>query len=976
MPPSVFISYSRRASRESAVRLFEALGGAPETFLDTEEIKPGQPFPEKLANAILDARVVVVFAEASYFSRWYCLRELQLSLAPYQQLLGYPNVDASELAVNLTHIVVVFPPANGNAPPSLDELPPIPRVGNWPRADELDRVIALIEKARHAFPLSIRQRLGPKYSDALEKTLISESALPDPARIPGPFYAADGIQESLAERFVGRADELWLIHFKLFTIQSYSASAVPRTVVLHGSGGFGKSRLAIEYLWRYAKYYPGGIFWINAEAPEHTLTEHFYNILKELNPVTEYIDERDMERRKKDIHRMLARAAREIALEKAILFIIDNVPEPSENIDEESLKTWCPAIPHVSILATSRFDFGIVNRSYKTIFVNPLRSEDSVQLLSQDVARINLLEEAQWTRIAEWAGNMPVALELLNRLLLFKSLTPLALFNQTGATATDEIDKLRVDLDGNLAKGKLPGITKIFTPSYQKLKPDEQRAARLLSQLEPTPIPDSIVSALSAIFTPGIRATLMNRAFVQSVRDPSNSLFGQMHRIVADFLRSQSVDVSADVSLLISALINLLSESDFNDSGHENSTKVNPAVLSHAGYLLNRAFADEFEINAELVIKLSRRVGEYYYRKGNYAGARHFQREALNHARAAGLSANPEVINILYNNALTRHALGDFEEALALIDQVLKICDAVMASDNPLRINALLAKAEILVARGGRQRRDEANSLIEEARQLCEQSIDEAHSAVHMSAINSLALMYFEQGRYGDSVTLLEKLLTISGQDSKRALKYMVNLAAGLSKLGRFDEALKLETRVRDRRQQLFGFDDPETLTAAMNLALTQLSLGNHVAAIELLEPTVKLLRESLGDTDRRSITALCAFGDALFDSDTNSAWDNYKSALAASEKRFGTQDLETRLIADKVLRATYKLNRASETHEIMRIYFSWLVPEFCNDIPQSIEALAPALASIQNWIAGCTDVNGKVMPEHRLSPRHLIVGS
>jgi hypothetical protein len=70
MTKPVFISYARRASATHALALHAALGGEDGlAFLDTAEIENGQQFPQVLAQAVLGARVVVIFAEEAYFTR-------------------------------------------------------------------------------------------------------------------------------------------------------------------------------------------------------------------------------------------------------------------------------------------------------------------------------------------------------------------------------------------------------------------------------------------------------------------------------------------------------------------------------------------------------------------------------------------------------------------------------------------------------------------------------------------------------------------------------------------------------------------------------------------------------------------------------------------------------------------------------------------------------------------------------------------
>jgi hypothetical protein len=66
MPHPVFISYARKTCREPAEELHRELGGESGlAFLDTSDIEAGEQFPRILVDALLDAKVIVVFADES-----------------------------------------------------------------------------------------------------------------------------------------------------------------------------------------------------------------------------------------------------------------------------------------------------------------------------------------------------------------------------------------------------------------------------------------------------------------------------------------------------------------------------------------------------------------------------------------------------------------------------------------------------------------------------------------------------------------------------------------------------------------------------------------------------------------------------------------------------------------------------------------------------------------------------------------------
>ena len=89
MSHPVFISYTRTTSRQQAEALHRELGEL--AFFDTSDIETGEQFPEELVNALLDAKVVVVFIDERYFQRWYCRKELETALKPFEVLSTQPG---------------------------------------------------------------------------------------------------------------------------------------------------------------------------------------------------------------------------------------------------------------------------------------------------------------------------------------------------------------------------------------------------------------------------------------------------------------------------------------------------------------------------------------------------------------------------------------------------------------------------------------------------------------------------------------------------------------------------------------------------------------------------------------------------------------------------------------------------------------------------------------------------------------------
>ena len=102
--------------------------------------------------------------------------------------------------------------------------------------------------------------------------------------------------------------------------------------------------------------------------------------------------------------------------------MIDNIPEAAPGAAPPSIAGFCPALDAVTVLATSRQD--TQEQGVSTIRVDTLERDPAIVLLTDGVPGPGALSWADWGRISEWVGDLPIALDLLNRLLALESITP------------------------------------------------------------------------------------------------------------------------------------------------------------------------------------------------------------------------------------------------------------------------------------------------------------------------------------------------------------------------------------------------------------------------------------------------------------------------------------------------------------------------------------------------------------------------
>jgi hypothetical protein len=179
----------------------------------------------------------------------------------------------------------VLPP-DGVRPLDMWNLPPELQQIAWPTARDFATVAAQVRSRLTTAPLTLAERLEATVgAEKFRREWLEVTQLPPPERVPpGTPSVVPSEPRSLDQQFVGRADDLWRIHDTLTTRRGESLSAAALTGWIEGGAGVGKSTLASEYFWRFGpRYYPGGLFWIDAE---RTLEPQYYQVARALNPAT------------------------------------------------------------------------------------------------------------------------------------------------------------------------------------------------------------------------------------------------------------------------------------------------------------------------------------------------------------------------------------------------------------------------------------------------------------------------------------------------------------------------------------------------------------------------------------------------------------------------------------------------------------------------------------------------------------------
>jgi tetratricopeptide (TPR) repeat protein len=894
MPQPVFISYARDASRDKAEALHEALGGRT-TFLDTRDIEPGERFPETLVDALFNAKVVVIFAEPRYFTRWYCLLEFRIARTPFLRVAERPDATTKEKEDALHGLVVAMPLRGVDA--MMERFPPLIQARNWPAVDDIDAIAALVNAELAADPPPLRERYASVADvDGGRAFLLEATRLPPPQRIGNiRFVPQVGLAPTIADAFVGRADDLWRIHDLLWTERGDPASAAGLTGSIEATGGFGKTRLALEYLYRFGpRFFRGGLFWINAESDAEL---QLYDVLQALTPQTPDIS--IVRQTSGGVPGAVARAIRARPDDAPTpLFIIDNVPETEPGQRPRPLTTWCPVIGEVPVLTTSRTRVALGSGGgVVSLPIDTLHPDAAVELLANGTPR-NAITKAEWEHIAEWVGHLPLALEVLNRLLRSGAMTPRVLLDlsrheRPGAAVDQAMESIR----HAVPEGALRGITEAFSASYKLLTPEEQYAARLIAWMAPVPIPTFVVDAFgSEVFAPGVRAKLRNRSFVTGVRDDAGSYFGVMHRVLADFVRARSERPDEDAETVGSLLAGLM-------RSQEGSGKAGAGVVRDCAAVVIAVFANWSAIltahTHPTMSNLGNAVGILLAEWGHPAFAGEVFTLLVSQSERWLSTEDPEYLVFLKNLANTRRARGDYAGAQELQEHVLRAREGILGDEHP---DTLLSMISIANLRRDRGDYTGAEELEQRALETARRVLGDEHSTTllalgnlantrhqlgnlagaqqleelalqtrrrvlgnehrdTLTSLTNLAITLANRGNLAEARALQQQAcdgwIRAYGDEHPHTLDALQNLANTLAELGDFEEARTIHERILARRKAIFGDDHPDTLRSMNDVAAVRRDLGDLAGAEELQQQVLDARRHILGDEHPYTLSAM-----------------------------------------------------------------------------------------------------------------------
>jgi tetratricopeptide (TPR) repeat protein len=507
---------------------------------------------------------------------------------------------------------------------------------------------------------------------------------------------------SLGGLFAGRDEDLADLHTALL-----GAKGAP--VALHGLGGIGKTRLAIEYAWSREAVYSALLFVSASDGA--ALNAGLAGLT-----AFEILDLPEKEAR--DDATKITAVLRWLESNPNWLMILDNVDDRAAVAEVAKLMPRLKG-GHIVITArASNFPAGV-----RKLEVSTLDESAAAQFLLDrtEADRSKSKDDAALARtLARELGGLALGLE------------------QAGAhIATDRIGIARYLKLWSESRDRLLGWTDealtgsdrtlatTWATSVAKLKPESRRLLERLAFLAPDPVPDSLLD----VAVPGeasntdayeARANLYAYSLITRVTAEDDSQWGfVVHRLVQDFARRAMSEESWRQALR--EALEWVNAAFVGDPDDVRRWPTLDPLAPHA--LVVARAADEVAI-AEPTSRLFNQLGVLFYIKADYAQAETLKRRALAIDEKTYGPDHPEVAIRVGNLASLFEAIGRFAEAEPLHRRALAIHEASLGLDNPYVAIGLNNLARLLQATN---RLAEAEPLVRRALAINETSYGPDH---------------------------------------------------------------------------------------------------------------------------------------------------------------------------------------------------------------------------------------------------------
>jgi tetratricopeptide repeat protein len=504
-------------------------------------------------------------------------------------------------------------------------------------------------RSRHIeAPNSVTPLFGGHSSDtrAADKRILPPIVtLPTRYRMP---------YRSLGSRFAGRVEPLWKLHDLL---HQDDTAVIEGVGVVIGAGGLGKTQLATEYVHRFGNYYPGGVFWTDADqglaAVVQQIAASAQIAIDGALPV---------EQQREVLWQSLGQTP------DPVLIVFDNFSET------EALQPWLPVGANLKALVTTRRR----DLAYPKVPLTFLSRDEGLELLNSGERAFG----SEAIPLIDTLGGLPLALELscdfLNRSRALEIDTLLAEIARLGEI--NALDVFAEHYKNELPTGHEKAVGATFQLSWNLASEAEQKILRLMGWWAPSPVPRRLLkramgnvsdSALTDPVGNGISALeMLSLVELDEDYDP------QIHRLLRGFIRTQTHEDDEETKTQAVEAVKTELSRTRTETDTAALTELEK-VLPHAQMVLDTKIAEP-----EHAIAIASYMRWHQGRRGRYQLAKVAGQHALALAQQSSEPGHPSIATSQSNLALVLQDLGDLEGAKTLLIQSYETFKNLLGEDH------------------------------------------------------------------------------------------------------------------------------------------------------------------------------------------------------------------------------------------------------------------------------------------------------
>ncbi|RPB23405.1 hypothetical protein L211DRAFT_825248 [Terfezia boudieri ATCC MYA-4762] len=581
------------------------------------------------------------------------------------------------------------------------------------------------------------------------------------------------------------------------------------TIVLYGTGGMGKTQLALEYTHRHYREY-SSVFWINATSDQTTilgftqimqrLIQHHaelsedYSHIGRLLGMTGKLDSNGCfaVTQPSEAQYIVDAVKRWFALPENMnwLLVFDNLDDP----DSVDIEEYIPACNHGTVIITSRRrDLQQGRRGFE---VQQMQPTEAIQLLLMACAMpkiedLVLNDQTTASTIAQELGYLPLALDQAGAYI---HMSQYSLGRYLKAYQTNASYLLSKGWKGGKQDRSVFATWEISFNAIQETNPESAKLLLICGFLNNEDISEELLKRGMNLELHGmnhledaIRTLLSYSLAKRSSNYDSFSIHPLVHSWAKLRLKSEpqkEIDIAREAFEVVTSGVDKSNEGRIEDWIYERRVMLHiDAITKHMAQ-----YAEDSNMNMQ---DGSRSLGDVYSRHGRHNEALGWYKWALaGYEKVFGVD-HPRTLKTVHNIAFVYDNQGQYEKALEWYGRALPAREKALGLDHPSTL----------------------------------------------STVNNMAVVFDNQGQYekalewyGRALAGEEKAL---GVDHPSTLTTVHNMALVFDNQGQYEKALEWYGRALAGSEKALGVDHPGTLSTVNNMAVVFDNQGQYEKALE-----------------------------------------------------------------------------------------------------------------------------------------------